>query len=34
MERRVLEAVIYERDPPIARIILNRPDKVSTAAEN
>jgi len=24
MERRVLEAIIYEREPPIARIILNR----------
>ena len=30
MERRVLEAVIYERDPPIARIILNRVDKANT----
>ena len=27
MERRTLEAVIYEREPPIARIILNRADK-------
>ena len=26
----VLEAVIYERDPPIARIILNRPEKANT----
>ena len=25
-----LEAVIYEREPPIARIILNRPDKANT----
>lgn len=30
MERRALEAVIYERDPPIARIILNRVDKANT----
>src|SRR5258708_31231555 len=30
MERRVLEAVIYEREPPIARIILNRVDKANT----
>src|SRR5262249_2436666 len=30
MERRVLEAIIYERDPPIARIILNRVDKANT----
>lgn len=30
MERRVLETVIYERDPPIARIILNRIDKANT----
>src|ERR1700728_28713 len=30
MERRTLEAVIYERDPPIARIILNRADKANT----
>jgi len=30
MERRVLEAVIYERDPPIARIILNRADRANT----
>ena len=30
MERRTLEAVIYEREPPIARIILNRPDKANT----
>ena len=29
-ERRVLNAVIYEREPPIARIILNRPDKANT----
>ncbi len=29
-ERRVLESVIYEREPPIARIILNRPDKANT----
>jgi enoyl-CoA hydratase/carnithine racemase len=29
-ERRTLEAVIYEREPPIARIILNRPDKANT----
>ena len=29
-ERRELESVIYERDPPIARIILNRPDKANT----
>ncbi len=30
MERRELESVIYEREPPIARIILNRPDKANT----
>lgn len=30
MERRRLEAVIYERDPPVARIILNRPEKANT----
>jgi enoyl-CoA hydratase/carnithine racemase len=30
MERRVLEATIYERDPPIARIILNRVEKANT----
>ena len=30
MERRNLEAVIYEREPPIARIILNRPEKANT----
>lgn len=30
MERRVLEAVIYEREPPVARIILNRVDKANT----
>ena len=30
IERRVLDAVIYEREPPIARIILNRPDKANT----
>ena len=30
MERRTLEAVIYEREPPIARIILNRADKANT----
>jgi len=30
MEQRTLEAVIYERDPPIARIILNRADKANT----
>ena len=29
-ERRELESVIYEREPPIARIILNRPDKPNT----
>lgn len=29
-ERRTLEAVIYEREPPIARIILNRPEKANT----
>ncbi len=29
-ERRKLESVIYEREPPIARIILNRPDKANT----
>ena len=32
MERRELEAVIYEREPPIARIILNRPDKANTSS--
>lgn len=30
MERRVLEAVIYKREPPIARIILNRAEKANT----
>src|ERR1700743_257566 len=30
MERRTLEAVIYEREPPIARIVLNRADKANT----
>ena len=30
MERRVLEATIYERDPPVARIILNRVEKANT----
>jgi enoyl-CoA hydratase/carnithine racemase len=30
MERRTLEAVIYERDPPIARIVLNRPERANT----
>jgi enoyl-CoA hydratase len=30
MERRVLEAVIYEREPPIARIILNKVEKANT----
>ncbi|MBV8965708.1 MAG: enoyl-CoA hydratase, partial [Mycobacteriaceae bacterium] len=30
MEQRILEAVIYEREPPVARIILNRPDKANT----
>ena len=30
VERRELEAVIYEREPPIARIILNRPEKANT----
>ena len=29
-ERRTLESVIYEREPPIARIILNRADKANT----
>ena len=29
-ERRDLESVIYEREPPIARIILNRPDRANT----
>jgi len=29
MERRELDAVIYEKDGPIARIILNRPDKAN-----
>src|SRR5262249_40078748 len=29
MERRELETVIYEKDPPIARIVLNRPDKAN-----
>lgn len=29
-ERRELESVIYEREPPIARIVLNRPDKANT----
>src|SRR5579872_3710419 len=30
MERRTFEATIYERDPPIARIILNRTEKANT----
>ncbi|EUA49874.1 enoyl-CoA hydratase/isomerase family protein [Mycobacterium xenopi 3993] len=30
MEQRTLNAVIYQRDPPIARIILNRVDKANT----
>ena len=30
MERRTLESVIYEREPPIARIILNRADRANT----
>ncbi|HZU49689.1 MAG TPA: enoyl-CoA hydratase/isomerase family protein, partial [Mycobacterium sp.] len=30
MEQRILNAVIYQRDPPIARIILNRPEKANT----
>ena len=30
MERRTLEAVIYEREPPVARIVLNRPEKANT----
>ena len=30
MEQRTLKTVIYEREPPIARIILNRPDKANT----
>lgn len=30
MERRVLQAIIYEREPPIARIILNRVEKANT----
>jgi enoyl-CoA hydratase len=30
VERRTLASVIYEREPPIARIILNRPDKANT----
>jgi enoyl-CoA hydratase len=29
MERRELETVIYEKDPPIARIVLNRPEKAN-----
>jgi enoyl-CoA hydratase len=29
-ERREFVSVIYEREPPIARIILNRPDKANT----
>lgn len=29
-ERRAFESVIYEREPPIARIILNRPEKANT----
>ena len=29
-ERRELESVVYEREPPIARIILNRADKANT----
>jgi enoyl-CoA hydratase len=30
MDRRELEAVIYEKDGPVARIILNRPEKANT----
>ena len=30
MEQRTLESVIYEREPPIARIILNKADKANT----
>ncbi len=29
MERRVLETVIYEKEPPVARVILNRPEKAN-----
>lgn len=29
MERRAVETVIYEKDGPIARIILNRPEKAN-----
>lgn len=29
MERRQLETVVYEKDGPVARIILNRPDKAN-----
>jgi enoyl-CoA hydratase len=30
MERHELEAVIYEKDPPVARIILNRPESANS----
>jgi enoyl-CoA hydratase/carnithine racemase len=30
MERKALTAVIYEKDPPVARIILNRPERANT----
>jgi enoyl-CoA hydratase len=29
MERRDLETVRYEKDGPVARVILNRPDKAN-----
>jgi enoyl-CoA hydratase/carnithine racemase len=31
MERRDLETVRYEKDGPVARVILNRPDKANAA---
>ena len=32
MERRELETVIYENDGPIARMILDRPEKATPGA--
>src|SRR5215471_1165588 len=30
MDRRELDTIIYEKDGPVARIILNRPEKANT----
>ncbi len=30
MDRQELESIIYEKDGPIARIVLNRPDKANS----